>query len=381
MELQMLDTLVLNLENNFWINDFSRFQSLKGNDQKPFIQMVANPTRKSKLTRYSPRLTLYRFPNGFLRLRIEFSVPKLLFNNNFVETNDINLSLLVNKLQSELQDVGIKVLKSVLSNATVSTAHFSKNIILSNYITCSMILRELEKVDLTKRLDLEHRHYKDNGHSVYYYSKSHHLVAYNKTAELSLSKPHSRQVIEKDNHIQMHLFDDPNKPRGSPPEIIRFEVRLVKRTKLRSELKKLGFEECSLNPSLKNIINNSISKFIVNEYWDIVWDSIDLICLSLPTIADLVDVIQKHCPTVTNAKCCELAVIIKTIEESGVRRARQLYSNSSKWSRDKNILKSINFDKNYLFDEFKEINMQIKEFQPITEKMLNISNINNIIEG
>lgn len=95
----MIDTVVLTLsQDQFKVLDYDKFTpSARGLFEPPFyrlgsngiIRCIQNPTKEDRLRgRYRPRLTLTKrvIAGGpSISLRIECSIPKLLYGNNFAE--------------------------------------------------------------------------------------------------------------------------------------------------------------------------------------------------------------------------------------------------------------------------------------------------------
>ena len=153
----MIDTVVLTMQNAdkiIWEPD--RFSpSLRDVRQKVsqsfgarlFTKYTYNIPAKHG---YFPRLTVNpRWQNGIqIPLRIEFSVPKLLFGNNVDELGQNDWETVIATLKSKLSQMGVKVFSAQLENALVSAVHFSKNIVLSPHYTASIALKTLGKVDV-----------------------------------------------------------------------------------------------------------------------------------------------------------------------------------------------------------------------------------------
>jgi len=207
----MIDTVVLNFGiDKFKIKKPYLFRPNAEGFLKTFGQgkAINNPTKADFLSvGYTPRMTLYKRPSrmGFIcGLRIEFSVPKILYKNNLDELKEDNFEEVINILQKRLENRGVFINKKNLINADVSVFHSSKNIELSNYTTATMVLRDLAKVDLTKRLDLTKTIFPVNGESLQYYSNSHSFVFYDKIADMKKS---SKRAIDKENNpFQKSLF-------------------------------------------------------------------------------------------------------------------------------------------------------------------------------
>lgn len=160
----MIDTIVLTLKQGmFTILDHDSFSpSTKGLYDvtggyyrlggRSNITCKQNPT-PSELKRgvYKPRLTvtkrINRDRNFEIPLKIEFSIPKLLYGNNFDELTDDDFEKVIQKLKMILRDMGVYVLERHLTNAPVSSVHYSKNIALTNYTTPYTYLKQLTKLN------------------------------------------------------------------------------------------------------------------------------------------------------------------------------------------------------------------------------------------
>jgi len=246
----MIDTVVLTLPvNQFRIMEHGRFSpSTLGLYQAPyysfgrgFMKCVQNPTPEElRSGMYKPRLTVSKRPmrGGFaVMLKIEFSVPKLVFGNNFDEVTETEFEPAIKRLYEQLYDMGVVVMPAVLRDAPVSAIHYSKNILLTDYSTPQAILTELAKVNLSQRLDLNQTDFRNEGHAVKFRANSFEVVFYDKMKDLRKAKTSEKRAIEKDNGVQLQLFERVTLPK--PFEVLRMEVRLNKRVKLTSLLKKL----------------------------------------------------------------------------------------------------------------------------------------------
>src|SRR5574340_379998 len=119
----MLDTIVLTLSKSmFVLMEPDRFEpsakhildensSLGG---RGYFSAKQNPTsRELKNGYYKPRLTLTNRYNHTGRrepsLKIELSLPKLLFGNNFDELKADDFDAVIKLLQSKLKEMGIMI--------------------------------------------------------------------------------------------------------------------------------------------------------------------------------------------------------------------------------------------------------------------------------
>jgi hypothetical protein len=259
----MIDTICLLVPESDinYISGISSWELYSKSEQ--YEKYVRNPTKAEKETgKYFPRLTRYR--RGYIRddnVRIEYSAPKLIFLNNLEELEENDFNKVIETLQERLQVMGIVVTKSILENASVSSVHFSKNILLQDGYTANYIISEMNKVDLRKYFDFAKTRFINDGQSLYAHTTSHQLVIYDKIADLGKEK---KRAIDKDQTIsQRSLFEELSKGKDHK-EIIRFEVRLNHKQKLNKLLESLGYEK---NPAFKQIFNTEMSKKVVNYYW------------------------------------------------------------------------------------------------------------------
>ena len=131
----MIDTIVLTFTSNMYrITEPDKF--------RPSARWIENPslmscdirskqnTTKKELSRgiYKPSLTLSNCigPSGLgdIMLKVELSLPKLLFGNNFQELQYKNFSLITKKLVEKLERMGVQVNEDALAHANVSAIHY-----------------------------------------------------------------------------------------------------------------------------------------------------------------------------------------------------------------------------------------------------------------
>ena len=88
-----------------------------------------NPTdTERKLAIYVPIYTLYRrYRNELdISLNIQFSIPKLLYKNNFQEVSEYDFENILDKLELKLRLHSFNISRERLINAKVVAIHFSK---------------------------------------------------------------------------------------------------------------------------------------------------------------------------------------------------------------------------------------------------------------
>jgi len=263
----MIDTIKLVLDKSmFWVSDITLFQKETYNQTRGYFKLVQNPT-KGELLRgeYKPRLTIAKRFNCSGRfeqtLSIELSLPKLIYGNNFVELTDTDFDTVVSKLSIVLKTMGIKIFTEKINNAPVSSIHYSKNIILKDGLTPYILINKIKESNIRLSLDVDRSQFRNDGYAYKWHSNTYEVTFYDKMYDLAKGKVSSKRSEEKDNEIQLNLFEEIK--RKERFEVLRMEVRLNNRQKTRRIFKTLGVES-PLN--FKDMFRTEISKKILLYY-------------------------------------------------------------------------------------------------------------------
>lgn len=274
----MLDTIVLTLNNGmYYINDPDMFEPsarlILGNSSslggRGYIPAKQNPTKNElKSGIYKPRLTLTNRYNYTKRIReatlkIELSLPKLLYGNNFDELTQDDFQPVTEKLQQVLKTMGVSVFTKVLENAPVSAIHYSKNIPLTDGLTPHYIIGKIKEANIKLSLDVNQTDYRNEGYSYKWHSNSYEVAFYDKIKDLETSAKSEKRALEKDNVIQLNLFETFQERQRF--EVLRMEVRLNKRQKIAQLFNKLGITS---ELTFKNIFNATVSQNVLLNYID-----------------------------------------------------------------------------------------------------------------
>jgi len=261
----MIDTVIMTIKwRRFQIQDYSKFNTTKMEvlNTKGFRKWINNPTPQDKREGiYKPRLTLIK-RGADISLKIEFSIPKLIFGNNLDELEADDFKLVVKTLNQKLEDMGVWTTERFIREAEISAFHPSKNIVLTGGYTSSFAIKELAKINLNRKLDFSDTKFRNDGSALQYYSVSHSFVIYDKISDLK--QPKARAVDKEQTIQQLSLFSE-IKNLKKHTEIIRLEVRLSKKRKMNTVLEKNGY---SKNPLFENIFNKKLCQKLVKHYWD-----------------------------------------------------------------------------------------------------------------
>jgi hypothetical protein len=228
----MLDTIKL-------LIPIPKPEILRGNGFVPTVQelmgsskygkAVLNPSLTYvKMGKYMPRLTLYKRLTriGFTyNLTVEFSAPKMLFKNNFDELTEDDFEPLLEAIQDKLEElIGIRYLKAQLAHCEVSSWHPSKNVVFLDYISVQMVLNTLYKLDISRVYDVQKTDFRA-GHVLHIHCNSMDIAFYDKMADLKKAKTSPKRAIDKENRVQMSLFETLDEYK--PMTVFRYELRLV----------------------------------------------------------------------------------------------------------------------------------------------------------
>lgn len=309
-----------------------------------YEKYVKNPTAADKRNGiYKPRLT------GFKRrivgqtyhsfIKIEFSVPKLLFGNNLSEVDERDFPKVIDTLRQRLLEMGVIVAKGDLEIASVSALHVSKNIVLSDGYTASLVAKELGKINLNRKFDLSKTNFRNSGQSLQGYTIAHSIVFYDKIADLSQPK---KRAIDKDPAPQQLSLFEAIKKRQPSLEILRMEVRLSQKQKLNAVLVSLGFKK---DPMFREIFKKELCQKIVQSYWSTLIKGENLFLFELTTAPKrlLKDLLRVGVRAKEAVYLVGLSVLCK--DEGGIRDLRQTLERALTqrgWYRISEGLKRIN---------------------------------------
>ena len=363
---------------NFSKDGFFRQTVLSGN--KSFTKYVRNPSEKEKAQfSYLPRLTLLSRGNEEM-VKIEFSAPKLIFNNNFNELEEKDFDLVVFTLRQKLKGIGYGIFSRFLAEAPVSLIHYSKNIPLADGSTPYMYLKEIQKANITQRLDFNQTDFRNEGHSLKFRTNSFEVAFYDKMKDLERAKISDKRAVEEDNYIQMNLFEEIKeykKQSKKKLEILRMEVRLNQRQKIRQILNKINLKT---EPTFQNLFSKEIAKSVLLNQLRQIENSYPKLLFFKPNSAkDFIAQFIIDNPRITIKDPFTAYGFYKAINEVGTREARELIRQHKRegWYRFFRQMNNYSYPKNAL-PVFEPIRNSISEMKPL--KTLDFQNImlNNV---
>jgi len=266
----MLDTVILTIPKGFYsIHKPYMFQpnaNILSGPGNFLVKCVNNATATDKENGiYRPRMTLTKrmTKKGIeIPLKIEFSVAKMLHGNNVDEVHENDFNAVVKALWKSLDEMGVIVPTKEIEDSKVSAFHPSKNVELRDGYTSSFVIKELKKINISMKMDVNKDSYRD-GHSLQFYTNSHSLVIYDKLYDLK--KPMKRAMDKDQNYLQGSLFDVISDVKKEKRQLLRIEVRLAKKVKINTLLKDLGFK---VNPTFRDVFRKNVCQKVLLDYWN-----------------------------------------------------------------------------------------------------------------
>lgn len=238
-----------------------------------YAQARQNPIKQNlKIGLYLPRLTLTRRFKGInhyeITLKVEYSMPKLLFGNNFDELTQTDISKVTKKLVIALKYMGVQTTIREIEKARIGAIHYSKNIPLTDYTSSSMYLHELSKLNMNMKLDVNQTDFRNGGHSLKYRTNKREIVFYDKIKDLQQARFSEKRSEEKDNAIQLDLFSKVKLHKALG--VLRIEIRLGDMHNIRKSLADVGIKATI---TYADLCSTMVSKAIIQNYWSQIRDN------------------------------------------------------------------------------------------------------------
>lgn len=373
----MIDTIILTLPmHHFKIINPALFQpDARWLYSAPYIpqvngvcKCVQNATKEDERSHiYKPRLTFIRRwdgQKGVITLKVEFSIPKLIFWNNFDELSDDDFMHVVKTLNEKLINMGIEVIKGKLEQSIVSTIHYWKNIVLNDFTTVSRVLSLIAKTNISERFDTGQTDYQNGWELFRLHTKSFQIVIYDKIADLSKTQ---NRAVEKDSraiNYQMSLFENiqknevKNNKKGF--EVLRLEIRFMNKQKLKSLFRdlKISMEEPF---TLQDAFSMENARKIIQHHWNLLMIDLKMLEFLEMKSIDRWNLILQKASNRTPTKILALAMLSELLANNDFRTVRRQFE--ARYS--KRSLKR-------LYDEFSGIhsNSNCFTFIPIINEAL-----------
>jgi hypothetical protein len=313
----------------------------------------------AKLGKYMPRLTMFKRPSKtgpVFQLAVEFSAPKILFDNNFDELTEDDLEPLLAVLQGKLYELlNYRFFKQQLLDADVGAWHPSKNIVFLDYTACQTVLNAIGKLDISRIYDLQKTNFRD-GHVVHIHCNSLDIAFYDKMADLRKSKLSQKRAFEKDGLAQLNLLESLEEYR--PLEIFRYEVRFVGKQSIQRAFPDLE------KRTLGTLFKRELCQGILIKHWQKITDSVDLLALDVKQPYELLqNYLEENQDATPQAALAAIAgmLVVGQVGATGLRNTIEARYGPHAWYRLKPLLKS---PQAYRFTYFQRIDEVLEQFTP-----------------
>lgn len=379
----MIDTIVLTLkEKDFQITEPERFipnANLVLNNRLQNLIAKQNPTKKELKNKiYKPYLSLSNRINTLHfyepSLKIELSLPKLLFGNNFQELQYKDFSSVADKLVTSLSSMGVKVSLESVYNAQVATVHYSKNFVFTDGTIPYHYIKKIKQANLKNSLDVNQTDYRNEGHSFKWHCNSYEVVFYDKLKDLEKAKISEKRAIEKCNTIQLNTFDK-IRNKINKLEVLRMEVRLNKRTKIKQLFQKLNIKS---DLTFKKLFKPAISKKVLLHYLDeLETQSIDLTSFKYNSDKELLSALIVNNPELKPKQIFQIFGLRKAFDFANTKELQNMFPNLNlkTWSR---FIKEVNQVKyRNRTSSFTDLRDKLERFKPVRYSMLCSNRLNS----
>ncbi|MEI6144327.1 MAG: hypothetical protein WCP91_01870 [Candidatus Berkelbacteria bacterium] len=286
-----------------------------------------------------------------------------MYSNNFDEVEDDDFEKIVQIIRKYLIRFNLYVRSDQIKEAPVRVINYSKNIILTDHCTCSMIMRELRKADISKMVDITEREYKNGGQTLYFHTNSSQFVIYDKIKELESAKISEKRSVDKSSAIQLNLLEQLIE---EPLEVLRLEVRLNDKRKIKQTLESLGLKK---NISFESLFKQNIAKFMLLHYWEDVSAGLNLVDLGKKAPIDSLETITKNNPKLSRQKALAIIGAAIIINENGSRAIRNIIEskwNTKEWYRQKNDLLRLVGPKTAKLEYINMVEKSLLEFKKLS---------------
>lgn len=223
-------------------------QSKKQDKYLPRIEVIEALTQDRKNIRYI--------------LKIEFSVPKLLYWNSLQEVGENDKDKVFSALEIALRSVSIDVDKNNIANATLASVHACKNIPLPRSIRMREIINELAKIDISKVFDISDKQCKKGARVLNIYSGTIDWSFYDKISD-SVRPKNKRsdkgRINQERSIIEYYGLQE--------REVFRYEYRIKKTQTIKREINALLNRDYKTQVVFKDLFTPNLIKDLILNSW------------------------------------------------------------------------------------------------------------------
>lgn len=198
-------------------------------------------------------------------LKVEFSVPKLLYWNSLQEVGDGDSQKVFSALKSALQSVSIAIETETIASAIVASVHACKNIPLPKTVRMREVISELAKVDINKAFDISDKQYKQGARVLNLHSGTIDWSIYDKISD-SLRPKNKRsdkgRIGRERGIIEEYGLQN--------QEVFRYEYRIKKTQTVKREINALLERDCRAQVVFSELFTPDLMKKLVLNSWNLI---------------------------------------------------------------------------------------------------------------
>lgn len=317
------------------------------NSNRVFSTAVQRPSKTDhQLGLYKPSLKLVKRPieGGGINifLLIEFSVPKLLFGNNFEECRESDLNQLLARLTQVLNSMGVVISPKTLLTAKVIGIHYGKNYVLTDYSLPYSYMEEMNRANISRVYDVNQADFRNQGHSWKFRTNTFEFTLYDKIKDLEKANFSYKRALESNQNGQLPLLTPLRRLRQEKPfEVLRLELRF---SNTRSIKKLLSDLNITVETEFKFLFSKEIAQKACLYHLDKVRKALLLTNIRNESgfTQYLSNLIQLN-PTSKPKLLFTFAAYKEVVKEKGEQVARLLLDpkNNGSWFRYRQQFKSI----------------------------------------
>ena len=324
-----------------------------------------NPTdTERKFGIYVPIYTLYRrYRNELdISLNIQFSIPKLLYKNNFQEVSEYDFEHILDKLELKLRLHSFNISRERLINAKVVAIHFSKNILLSEGLNCPMVLNQLKKaLDTNLKQDFSENQFKNGGQIIHIHNKDSEFAIYDKVRELEQGKISGDRSIDKQVYTQFNLLDV-----LLNNNYLRLEFRMTGQKAIKRKIQSYAPEYSEIPLTFKELFSRKLSQAMLSSFWNKeIKDKYVSITWKPEDFYEKMVSIKNLNPQLSERQLINTSFMQGVISTRGILELRSTMGwygkDSYKWSNYKKLLKNLKVEDNRLYI-INDIDEQLSKF-------------------
>jgi hypothetical protein len=340
-----------------------------------------NPTdTERKLAIYVPIYTLYRrYRNELdISLNIQFSIPKLLYKNNFQEVSEYDFENILDKLELKLRLHSFNISRERLINAKVVAIHFSKNILLSEGLNCPMVLNQLKKaLDTNLKQDFAENQFKNGGQIIHIHNKDSEFAIYDKVRELQQAKTSKEKSVDKQVYTQLNLLDE-----LLNNNYLRLEFRMTGQKAMKRKIQRYATEYSEIPLTFKELFNRGLSQTMLTSFWNReIKDKYISITWKPEDFYEKMISIKNLNPQLSERQLINTSFMQGVISDRGIQALRSTMGwygkKSYKWSSYKKLLKNLKVEDNRVYI-INDIDTQLQEFRLFREIPKELKQLTNI---